>query len=204
MVKLANPDISKDFAVALAWWRDAGVDCVFDDLPDPNGSQSNPKPSAESGRSRRAEPPKCVQHASQNPKTAPRAGIDLSQCPQNLAGFAEWWMTEPSLDNGHFGGRVPPRGPMGARLMVVVPEPERDDRDTLLSGPQGKLVDAMLMAMGLAAENVYFASALPRHTPAADWGQCGGAGTRRCAAPPYPAGGSGTYPGVRFKHPAAY
>jgi DNA polymerase len=53
--------------------------------------------------------------------------------------------------------------------MVLVPEPEREDTGMLLSGPQGRLLDAILGAMGLARDAVYVATVLPRHTPHADW-----------------------------------
>lgn len=52
--------------------------------------------------------------------------------------------------------------------MVLVPDPESGDSDSLLSGPQGRLLAAILSAMGLAPEDCYLASALPRHTPMAD------------------------------------
>jgi DNA polymerase len=38
----------------------------------------------------------------------------------------------------------------------------------LLSGVQGRLLANMLTAMGMSEDQVYFASALPRHTPMAD------------------------------------
>ncbi|HKR24644.1 MAG TPA: uracil-DNA glycosylase family protein [Allosphingosinicella sp.] len=78
-------------------------------------------------------------------------------------------MSDPLLDDGRTGGRVPPRGSQGAEFMIVVPDPERDDDASLLAGPQGRLLDAMLAAMGIAAERVYLASVLPRHMPMADW-----------------------------------
>jgi DNA polymerase len=89
--------------------------------------------------------------------------------PQDLEGFTAWWLSEPWLDDGRVAGRIAPRGTAGAETMIVVPEPEREDREELLSGPQGRLLDALLAAMGLAPEQVYLASALPRHTPMADW-----------------------------------
>ncbi len=52
--------------------------------------------------------------------------------------------------------------------MVLVPDPESDDTDHLLSGPQGRLLARIIAAMGLAADECYIASALPRHTPMAD------------------------------------
>jgi len=47
--------------------------------------------------------------------------------------------------------------------------PEADDRDALLSGPSGRLIANMARAMGFAREELYLASALPRHTPMPDW-----------------------------------
>lgn len=78
-------------------------------------------------------------------------------------------MSEPTLADGSVARRIAPRGVAGAELMIVVPEPEREDEAMLLSGPQGKLLEAMLKAFGLNADQVYFASALPRYLPGADW-----------------------------------
>ncbi|MEA1619461.1 hypothetical protein SOQ14_11085 [Erythrobacter sp. T5W1-R] len=87
--------------------------------------------------------------------------------PETLEAFRAWWLTAPALGTGGFP-RIAPRGHANARLMVVVPDPESGDSDTLLSGPQGRLLTGILGAMGLAAEDCYLASALPRHTPMAD------------------------------------
>ena len=51
---------------------------------------------------------------------------------------------------------------------MLVIDPEQSDRETLLSGPQGKLLSRIIAAMGLSEDSVYFASGLPRHTPMAD------------------------------------
>jgi len=96
-------------------------------------------------------------------------GGDPALWPRDLVGFAQWWLTEASLDHGVREGRVAPRGPAGAALMVLVGHPEPTDGERLLDGPEGRLLDAMLRAMGIAPEAVYVAAALPRHTPAADW-----------------------------------
>lgn len=53
--------------------------------------------------------------------------------------------------------------------MIIVPEPEHSDTDSLLSGADGRLLGAMLVAMGIRATDTYFASILPRCTPIADW-----------------------------------
>ena len=53
--------------------------------------------------------------------------------------------------------------------MILVTQPEADDRERLLTGPQGRLLDNMLAAMGTTRERTYLASALLRHTPLPDW-----------------------------------
>ena len=97
--------------------------------------------------------------------------------PASLPAFQAWWATEASLDDPAltgFGGlraRVPPRGPPNPALMVIVPQPEEDDSDRLLSGAHGRLLAAILPMLGLAEAEVYIASALPRPVPLADWAQ---------------------------------
>ncbi len=159
-----------DIGAVLDWWREAGVDCVFDDDPrqwivaqaeiDPIAAPADPDsfPAVKPITTATAPAP-------------PRAMIGGARAhwPGDLAAFGEWWLNEPSLDDGQLRARVPPRGPQAAPLMVLVSQPEAEDRDTLLSGPQGRLLTAMLSAMGLSAAQVYIASALPRHTPMADW-----------------------------------
>ncbi len=97
------------------------------------------------------------------------ARLDPANLPADLAAFAAWWLTEPLLCGGELSTRIAPQGHAGADLMIVVEEPEAEDREALLSGPQGKLLDAILSAFGTRREDAYLASALPRHTPAPDW-----------------------------------
>jgi DNA polymerase len=54
--------------------------------------------------------------------------------------------------------------------MVLVPQPEAQDRTRLLEGPQGRLLANILAAMGLDESEAYVAAALPCHTPMADLG----------------------------------
>ncbi len=157
-----------EMTAALDWWRDAGVDHAFVDAPrlwivakdtedqDAAAGDPNSFPAVTAPIVAAPPPPAMI-------------GGDRAGWPSELTGFAEWWLSEPSLDFGQVRGRVPPRGPAGAALMVIVPEPEAGDEEVLLSGPQGRLLSAMLSAMRLGPEQVYFASALPRHTPMADW-----------------------------------
>ena len=160
-----NSSLAEQFAAALDWWREAGVESDFADAPQ---SWIAPEIAAEPIEPRVSATPKS--------EPAPPADIDRSSWPDDLAGFAPWWLTEPWLDSGQLAGRIAPRGSQGAQVMILVAEPERDDTTELLSGAQGRLLAAMLEAMGLAPEASYVSSVLPRHTPHADWGEAAARG----------------------------
>lgn len=159
MTSAAQTPLAREIAGALDWWREAGIDTHFSDdaqpLLGPKDVPAIPLPTA----------------AQAEPLVEPKQPIggDRANWPQDLTGFAAWWLTEPSLDQGDVANRVAPRGPAKAKLMVLVAHPEAEDSERLLSGPQGKLLAAILQAMGIAEEEVYFASALPRQTPHPDW-----------------------------------
>jgi DNA polymerase len=158
----ATPTLADSLAAAQASWREAGVDLAYAEEPhgwlaDPRGadapatSMAQPAPSA---------PP---------PPAEPPIGGDRALWPHDLAGFARWWLEEPSLDHGGTHPRIAPRGPVGAPLMLLVPMPEQSDGDSLLQGAQGRLVASLATAMGYAPETVYLAAALPRHMAMPDW-----------------------------------
>lgn len=164
MATTSPPSLADQFAAAQGWWRDAGVDCDFIDEPvqwlhadDDSAPGVQPQPPV---LARKPEPA---------PPAAP-AQVDQSGWPTELDGFAHWWLSEPTLDEGGLFPRIAPRGRQGAALMVVVEQPEETDSEALLSGRQGALLTAMLAAMGLGEEDIYLAAALPRHVPMVDWG----------------------------------
>ena len=175
IVAPTEPDFAAQLAAAIDWWRQAGVEHDFAD--EPRGWIAAPDQSGpdEVASADVTTAPKFV--AAPLPPE-PQIGAERAEWPATLAGFGVWWLTEPSLDHGQIAARLAPRGPAGAELMLLVEHPEAQDRDQLLSGPQGKLLSAMLKAMGIAEEAVYFASALPRHTHMPDWAalQRGGLG----------------------------
>lgn len=176
MEERANSELSAQFSAAFAWWRDAGVDYAFHDEPTdwiapPTDDAAPGKPAARMPI--KAPPP---------PPEPAAPTIDPGSLPADLDAFTSWWLAEPLLDDGRVAGRVPPRGNPRPDLMIIVPEPEREDGERLLSGPQGRLLEAMLAAMGVTSEKAYLASALPRHTPMADWpaARLRGLGTALC------------------------
>lgn len=161
----APADLTEQVSAAFDWWREAGVSYEFHDAPADWLTSAEPQPDpTEHRQEARAEAQPVA--AEPSPDQAPIGGGSL---PDTLAAFQEWWLQEPTLDDGRVAGRVAPRGTEGAELMVLVPEPERDDAEALLSGTEGRLLAAMLQAMAIAPDALYVASALPRHTPMADW-----------------------------------
>ncbi len=166
-----NPALEALIGGALDWWREAGVDSAFADAPThwlavrPDPAEGAPQP-AEQPRAAVSDKARAAMPAASR-SAAPR--LDPATIPSRLEDFAQWWLTEPLLADGPTSTRIAPRGSPGAELMVIVPEPERDDADTLLSGAQGRLLDAMLAAFGLSPQQAYIASAIPRHLPGADW-----------------------------------
>lgn len=195
MDQSGNSGLETQLAAALDWWRDAGVDAIFHDEP-ANWivPAEEKKASGESPRSRAGRDLGQADGSSanaQDPRLRGEAAVlagpvelepAFTQLPQTLDEFTAWWLAEPALDGGRTTGRVPPRGAAGARLMVLVAEPEREDGETLLSGPQGALLDAMLSALGISRQDSYVASILPRHTPHPDWDSLAGQGIGRVAA----------------------
>ncbi len=154
-----NPDYGQQFAAALEWWRDAGVDCDY--LEAPRDWMPAAHPDADSNADRRPR-----RRAPEPVEAAPPPPIPI---PEDLASFQSWWMTAPELDGGRCAGRVAPRGAESPALMILAPTPESTDGERLLSGVEGRLVDAFLKAAGITEDQVYRASALPCHSPGADW-----------------------------------
>jgi len=162
----------------LAWWRDAGVDLAFVDDPVDWLAEPPAKPSALAVLA--AAVPAMGRPAPQaESRPSPTVTTEL---PPTLEAFAQWWMTEPTLDGGAVQLRVPPRGPVHARAMIVVAHPEAGDAERLLAGPEGALLAAMIRVMGLAEDEVYIASAVPRHMPLPDWQALAQAGFGRVLA----------------------
>lgn len=171
MASETPPSLADELAAAIEWWREAGVDRSYREeaqrwLADPGETtDAGPAPARPVEKSATPAPP-----------SPPRIGGDPATWPTDLAGFRRWWLAEPSLDPGGSFPRVVPRGEREAEVMLLVPMPEELDRDALLSGPHGKMLDAMLAAMGLTPDDAYFAAVLARHTPMPDWKQLAASG----------------------------
>lgn len=155
------PTLAESLAAAQEWWREAGVDYAYRDEPTPWLADEAPSPEPTA--------PVAAPPATPRPPERPPIGGDRSTWPGDLAAFREWWLTEPSLDEGGLYPRIAPRGEPEAELMLLVTMPEADDRDSLLEGPQGRLLNGFVQAAGITRGAIALASALPRHTPLPDW-----------------------------------
>ncbi|WFL77205.1 hypothetical protein P7228_14615 [Altererythrobacter arenosus] len=158
-----NPLDASDIAAAFDWWRDAGVDLDFSDDATDWLAAAAPAEAA-------PEPAVAVRKSAPEQAAAPAEKIALlgPQPPTTLEAFREFWLTAPGLDAIGPRGRIAPWGAASPDLMFLVTDPEEQDSDKLLSGPQGRLLSRIIAAMGFEEDAVYLASALPRHTPMAD------------------------------------
>lgn len=155
------PSLADSIAAAQAWWREAGVDFVYTDEPAPWLADEEPAAALAAAVPTAPAPPPEPER--------PKIGGDRASWPQDLAAFREWWLAEPSLDAGGTHPRLAPRGEADAELLVLVPMPEDGDRETLLAGPQGRMLASFAHAAELAPEALAIAAALPRHAPLPDW-----------------------------------
>lgn len=128
----------------MSWWTLAGVDTAVGEAP---VNWLRPKPSP-----RRMS-------ASPAAASAPEAARPV--LPDTLDSFHAWLATAADLPEAAWSDRrVLPVGPATPRLMIVTDLPEMDDMHAgaLFTGDQGRLLDAMLRAMGLARDAVHIAS----------------------------------------------
>jgi uracil-DNA glycosylase len=134
-------DWQKAAASALEWWRDAGVDMLVEDAP----------------RDWLARPaPRVLAPAEESP--APPPPIAAETLPDTLEAFIEWRVSDAAPEADWMSPRVPPSGPADAEWTVLVDMPEAEDSDLLMSGPAGRLLDRMLLAVGLSRPMVHLAS----------------------------------------------
>lgn len=162
--------LAEAVAAAQAWWRDAGVDLDYTDTA--QGWLADPAEQA----AQKTKPPAFTPPAPPPPAPKIRMGGDPATWPTDLPAFRAWWLEEPTLDAGGMNPRVAPRGEAAAPLMVMVPMPEKDDGDVLLSGPEGRLIQGFATAAGIDPAALHIMAALPRHMAAPDWAGLGADG----------------------------
>lgn len=169
-------DVVAEATSAIEWWREAGLDAdlrnevtawLSEDEKAASKSDSSIGIGTANPGSQAGPQPPTAKSKTDSPATQ-RQDFFGGQKPKDLMEFREFWLNAPNLDAVGPNGRVAPRGPSQPDVMILVLDPEEGDRDRLLSGPQGALLNAMLAVMNIDEDEIYIASALPRHTPLAD------------------------------------
>lgn len=147
------------------WWSLAGVDALVGEQP--TGwlvtPAANDAAAAKPKRQAVVEPelpplPSALRRQ-EVPQTAEPKGPAVF--PDDWNEFQSWLATGSDVPGSQWDARrVLPVGQAGAPLMLLTAWPEIDDQrnGTLFSGPTGKLLDAMLQAIGTARDNCYVAS----------------------------------------------
>jgi DNA polymerase len=147
------------------WWSLAGVEALVGeepagwlDVPPANdAAASKPKRVVE------AEPellplPAALQRQETPEAAEPKGPVVF---PDDWNEFQSWLATGADVPGSQWDARrIHPVGEAGAPLMLFTAWPEIDDQQggTLFSGAAGKLLDAMLRAIGMARADCYVAS----------------------------------------------
>jgi DNA polymerase len=103
------------------------------------------------------------------PSVTPAASIVPTPLPGDLESFDAWLASRPLLPGALWSGpAVLPRGPVAAPLMILSDAPDIDDlrEGALFAGAPGRLLDAMLSAIGLSREQVRIGSIAFTRPPA--------------------------------------
>jgi uracil-DNA glycosylase len=144
-----------------SWWQLAGLETLVAEAPQnwlapkadpvPETLRSEPSPVLRQPDAPLAAPPSAP---------APIALAPLAM-PEDLAAFQAWLAEDAGVPGTRWHPqRILPVGTPGAKLMVVALAPELDDHDAgqLFAGDSGRLLDAMLRAIGLTRSDCYLAS----------------------------------------------
>lgn len=144
-----------------SWWQLAGLETLVDEAPqnwlapkpDPVPENRTPDPLP------MARPTKSPEPASV-PAAAPAPLAPLA-LPDDWAPFQSWLANDAAVPGTRWHPqRILPAGTQNAKLMVLALTPEMADQDAgqLFAGDAGRLLDAMLGAIGLTRGQCYLAS----------------------------------------------
>lgn len=144
------------------WWSLAGVDALVGETPAgwlaPPPANDAPKPKAASAEPEIAPLPAVLQRREVVEAPVAKGPVEL---PAEWTAFQRWLAEHPDVPGSQWDARrVLPVGDADAPLMLLTAWPEIDDQreGALFAGPAGKLLDAMLRAIGTTRERCYLAS----------------------------------------------
>lgn len=147
------------------WWSLAGVEALVGETPagwlaaPPANDPAPVRPKMTVAVEPEQVPlPAALQRQQVAEAPAAKGPVEL---PTEWATFQSWLADHPDVPGSQWDARrVLPVGDAGAPLMLLTAWPEVDDqRDgALFTGPAGKLLDAMLAAIGTTRDEAYLAS----------------------------------------------
>ena len=147
------------------WWSLAGVDTLVGEQPagwlvaPPANDAAAAMPKRVVNAEPELPPLPAVLLRPETPEVSEARGPVVF--PDDWNEFQQWLASSDDVPGSQWDARrVFPVGEAGAPLMLLTAWPEIDDqRDaTLFAGPAGKLLDAMLQAIGMARSDCYVAS----------------------------------------------
>lgn len=147
------------------WWSLAGVDTLVGEQPAGWLAVPAANDAAATRPKRAAEPPSeppplpaALHRQPVEPQAEPKGPVSI---PGEWDDFQRWLATHPDVPGSQWDARrVLPTGQAAAPLMLLTAWPEIDDQREarLFAGQAGKLLDAMLQAIGLDQSQCYVAS----------------------------------------------
>ncbi len=146
------------------WWTLAGVESLVGEKPADWLAQPAPeKPASQAPAPSEVTPiidimAKARAETTSPAPTKPNAPVEL---PAEWDAFQQWLATSDDVPGSQWDAlRVRPEGPQNAPLMLLTAWPEIDDqrKGALFTGEAGKLLDAMLRAIGRDRGQCYAAS----------------------------------------------
>lgn len=151
--------VQEAVASYLDWWADAGLVDPVRDAPR-NWLERPPvaaAPAAPAGIQRQPAAPATPSVA----LPGQPAVAAMRNLPDTLDALMDWLARSPDLPGQHWSqARILPEGPQDARAMILADCPDPADAETgrLFAADSGRLLDAMLAAIGWRREEVRIAS----------------------------------------------
>ncbi len=164
------------------WWSLAGVDALVGETPAGwlAAPPANDPAPARPKMAVAAEPEQVPLPAALQRQEVVEAPVAKGpvKLPEDWTTFQNWLAEHPGVPGSQWDARrVLPAGEPGAPLMLLTAWPEVDDqRDgALFTGPAGKLLDAMLAAIGTTRGDTYLASLAVTRPPGGRCDEAAGA-----------------------------
>lgn len=160
----------------LRWYEAMGVDAAIDEAPHDRfvaQAVSPDRAEAPRGQARRTAPATgpvpatSTDVASASADGLVREAEARAAAAANLDALRESFAAQPGLSLATSARMILAGGTPGARLMLVGAAPDSDDerQGEIFAGAAGRLLDAMLRAIGLDRSGVYLANLVPWRPP---------------------------------------